>query len=207
MPKRSKRLRKLIANGGTPFTCSQCDRVFASTRDLSHHLTDAHNSMRLAIRAEKEKAMSQRHHHQQQASVTHLHSRQPETHSGGFRALFSGKKAQDELFVVDFTTPLDKILCRKPKCKAPAIPLTGFCIAHDPLCICITLGRKVKAEAEAAKETEKKRLITDAPRGLVLFGERHDTADFPDREPGAYSNGYDVGEIGYGGTAYERLMN
>lgn len=150
--------------------------------------------------------MSQRHHHQQQASVTHLHSRQPETHSGGFRSLFSGKKAQDELFVVDFTTPLDKILCRKPKCKAPAIPLTGFCIGHDPLCICITLGRKVKAEAEAEKERQAAERSAAPKHGLVVC-ERHGTSDFPDREHGAYSNGYDQGEMGYGGTAYERLMN
>lgn len=169
MAKHSKRLRRLIKNGGTPFACPNCPRVFATERDLGQHIKDAPHR-------KKERQMSQRHHHNDN------HGKRT---GGGFTALFRQTPKSDELFVVDFSTPHDKTPCRKPKCKAPAIPLTGFCIEHDPLCVSMATSRRLKAEAEAAKAAAK-------PPAII----------YPDRQALGYYSG-----CGYGHSMYDRYAH
>lgn len=155
----ARKVRKLIANGGTPFNCSECPRVFATQRDLEHHTQDAHSKKVVP-------AMVRRHQHQEQSGL----KLQPPYASAAldlpdnvgavarpFTALFTSKKKSDECLVIDFVTPHPGCLCSEDGCRAASLPLTGFCEEHDPLCALLIAERAAKANPPPV-------IVTPAPK-------------------------------------------
>lgn len=158
----SRRVRKLLASGGVPFTCSDCPGVFASQRDLEHHVSDAH--------FKKVMTMVRRHQHQEQSHLslvpqhananTDLLLPPTKQEPGPFARLFTSNKDKSEILVIDFVSPHGCIECEEDGCAYGAIPLTGFCEKHDPLCRLILKARLLKAAD--AKKPEVPPLVSNA---------------------------------------------
>jgi hypothetical protein len=117
---KSKRLKRLLATGGTPISCAKCPRQFATTKDLAKHYKNAHENPQ-----HEKKAKPARRRYQPQGT-THM----PDQNSSNFVI-----KAQPQQFsgdtlimIVDLVTPDPKLQCSSCP-KMGAIPLLNQCAA------------------------------------------------------------------------------
>ncbi len=161
MPKRArrKRLAKMIAEGKTPFNCRHCAAIFANDRDRVHHEEDAHlRPQHPAAQARKEARMSRHHQHQHTT---------PPARGNVLTRVF--RKESDEMYQIDYVTPLASQQCAKRNCAHYALPVTGFCEKHDPVCRAIVMARiiaQVKAE-EAKLPAIVRSIAPNGPRNLI----------------------------------------
>jgi len=76
---------------------------------------------------------------------------------------YHSPKNDTQIFVVDYITPHVRMTCAKEGCLRHAIPLTGLCEVHDPLCAIMHASRIKAAIAKAEKEAAKAEVKDDAP--------------------------------------------
>lgn len=113
---------------------------------------------------------------------------------------YHSPKNDQQLFVIDYISPHSRIICAASGCAEQAIPLTGLCIEHDPVCSAITTSRMTAAIAKAEKAAQAAR---DAAAAAKKEAE-DSTQSSGDFLPGAHApkagdNGRLVMDDWYGG--------
>jgi hypothetical protein len=168
MGKKSNRLRRLLRKGGTPFTCFHCDAVFASDRDRLNHIKAPMKGKKAMVnRRPTYYPMNDNH---KDYNRGHGHEAHRHGFARGVTRLFA--KDKEELFVIDFVTPHTSLRCGHAGCtSSEAIPLTGLCIAHDPLCAAYALAEAMKKNTRS--ETANLPNIGMTPDGEDLRGWFH----------------------------------
>lgn len=176
--KKARKLARLAKKGQLPFVCRECGDVFLTLDSRARHEKDAHDfpmhpeaqSRREAKRLRRQRARNQPLPHERPDQMPMFPSNSPEAREARRRA-----KEKDVIWVIDFVTPNTTVLCRAEGCNHAAIPLTGFCLEHDPVCLNISAGRLKLALKKAQEEETRKAPASPKP-------EDHEGAE-PDAQP------------------------
>ena len=101
--------------------------------------------------------------------------RKPDNDNGNVHFFAGANKKDTPVYAIDYVTPHEHTPCVHTGCNHPAIPVTGFCPEHDPVCLNIVaayLRAKLKREqAEQAKLEALPSIIPPVtPQSLVVVG-------------------------------------